>query len=85
MMVTEEEAMAKWCPHARVSAYIPGADHSIALNRAHPDGEMNIERACCIASACMAWRRGKPIVSMQSGRYEPVEQKGYCGLSGKPE
>lgn len=76
MLLTEEEARAKWCPHA--------ADSNTGGNRvrygSHDfDPQYGSEAAIdfpCIASDCMAWRSE---INMNSGI-----ARGYCGLAGKP-
>lgn len=79
MLLTEEEAKKRWCPHARVNAG-PG------FNR-NSGGEPS-RSALCIASECMAWRfyGAGWRTSETVGNYsvEHVEL-GYCGLSGSPE
>lgn len=84
--MTEEDAKAKWCPHAR-SLVVVAAGKKIDLvascNRVQgihlaDKGENN-----CIASACMAWRwdwtpeqAARVTVSPQS------PAPGHCGLAG---
>jgi len=64
MLLTEEEARRKRC----CGPFPCGVG---------PQFGDDINTRWCIASECMAWRRG------------PVEGRdgslGYCGLSGKPE
>lgn len=51
MLMTEEQAKAKWCPHARASNE---QESAVAVNRSAVNKP---DRDCfCIASACMAWR-----------------------------
>jgi predicted secreted Zn-dependent protease len=57
--MTEEEAKAKWCPFSRVSYdALDSTQLSPSFNRTvtdkGPEGVLNA--ACCIGSACMAWR-----------------------------
>ena len=89
-MITEEEARKKWCPFARLST---GANRSLHNMHKLADGTR------CVASECMAWRRG-------SGEFERLDAngnpdpdctgpspwtypdkksvEGFCGLAGKP-
>ena len=46
--MTETEAHQKWCPMARID--------TAGMNRNYPYAEPQHPVACCIASACMAWR-----------------------------
>ncbi len=60
-VMTEDEAKKKWCPFVRlVVADATGADpSSVAANRVGVRGTREVklpDAACCIASACMAWR-----------------------------
>lgn len=87
MILTEEDAKTKWCPHVRASAFIRGA----AVNRqsGFPGDEMN-----CIASRCSQWRwMQKPnpnfhpmmdAVTTKIPKHLVDETRGYCGLAGKP-
>jgi hypothetical protein len=60
MLMTEQEARTKWCPHARVNTLVTGTDYNetavggAACNRADPSSMY--DKATCIASGCMAWR-----------------------------
>jgi hypothetical protein len=74
MLLTEEEAMEKWCPFAmapgshedRTTA--PTVTVSNRVEFGHP------YKLCrCLASECMAWR------------WYPSWDYGYCGLVGNPE
>lgn len=46
--MTEQEALTKWCPHARVDA------DSVPANR-NADG-LPDRGSMCLASGCMMWR-----------------------------
>ncbi|WP_454021255.1 hypothetical protein [Azospirillum sp. Marseille-Q6669] len=84
MMMTEEEARTKWCPHARASdqADPPSSVNRVRTNK--PDGD-----CLCVASGCMAWRWSEEDCTPpgSNGIGEPVEAHavGYCGAFGKPE
>lgn len=89
MFVTEEQAVGKWCPHARQLDFHKNAGNINTLisgyNRV--DGG-NIPS--CIASSCMSWRWSTPkqlrdIDLVTSEVEETGPRRGYCGLSGKPE
>jgi hypothetical protein len=87
MLLTETEAMKRWCPFARGASRAP-AGNSIASNRDHAG---NVNASClCITSNCMAWRWG-PDASMKDGRLHAghinggeVIELGYCGAAGLP-
>ncbi|AWJ88895.1 hypothetical protein Sp245p_03375 [Azospirillum baldaniorum] len=89
MLMTEEQARSKWCPHARVNTLVTGWDHAetavggAACNRS--DERTMYEKPNCIASDCMAWRPGKPLVMSEGFREEERIPRGYCGAFGKPE
>lgn len=58
MLLTEEEAKERWCPFVRYLAVFRNhhGDRETAgcFNRGGADS--GLEKACCIASQCMAWR-----------------------------
>ena len=68
-MMTESEALTKWCPHVRHQVFNdPGASG------------VNIE-AKCIASACMMWEFAKTIpVYGMDGSQVGERREGDCGL-----
>lgn len=103
-MITEAEAKTKWCPMARASDW---REPPLTINRnerGSPDAD-----CLCIASACMAWRKGSKAVSEfyvthdgkeERWNWDPTGHRGYegytvrkvngdekgcCGLAGKPE
>jgi hypothetical protein len=53
-VVTEEEALTRWCPHAR--------DADLVGNRFEENG------AACIGSQCMSWRWVKGSEKASVGR-----------------
>lgn len=58
MLLTEDQARTKWCPHARVVEVDDDQLHG-PFNRYHPNADANFSGvAKCIASGCMAWRIG---------------------------
>ena len=67
---TPEEAIDKWCPHAR-----PGMRDAPGM----PDVN-------CLASDCMAWRWVRTHVAKDNHpTLSATEDKyGYCGLAGDP-
>lgn len=87
MIVTEEEARTKWCPHARVQV------HQSAVNREmdyrddlQPRCRVVPARGClCVASNCMAWKwmryHSPEELEARKAHGLAVEvPKGYCGL-----
>lgn len=78
MLMTEEQARSKWCPHARASDQ---NDPPLSINRVRtnrPDAD-----CLCIASGCMAWRTLSAADRVLSSGI--LEDVGYCGAFGKPE
>ena len=78
VVMTEEEAKRKWCPHGMI--YSSNGSYNRTEMRA-ADGPCK-----CIASDCMGWRwvtdplvdfvaNGKTVIDYQS-------EHGYCGLAG---
>lgn len=70
-MMTEEDALRKWCPYAMSAS----DDYEYSANR-FTDGNPDTG-ARCIASKCMAWRWNEATATSRRGL-------GYCGLAGKP-
>jgi hypothetical protein len=89
MLLTEDQAKQRWCPHARSVGYLNTSNTNTAIagyNRDHPSGQI----PACIASSCMAWRFNEPkqVRDLDLVTGDVVAEKprlGYCGLSGKPE
>ena len=78
MLVTEQEAEEKWCPHT----IIEGSPSS--YNRNSWGAEPKI--AGCIGSRCMSWRWATdPLVNfVANGHATNIKTEyGYCGLAGK--
>lgn len=81
MLMTEDQASTKWCPHARQSA----EDFS-TYNRME-DGTVS-ESCLCVASGCMAWRWKRvrdDEGSADGGAAILTQTYGYCGAFGRPE
>lgn len=92
MILTEEEAKAKWCPDARVMTLAKrsnGDDESlVGLNRvqlADNAKDLNPTSARCLGSKCMAWRFLDPTRYGADGPLlDKDERRGYCGKVGAP-
>lgn len=81
MLLTEEEAKKRWCPH-------------VIASHTDPRGKFGAEGAyghACIGSACMAWRKQESAAfahhaeaqfQRTGARLESTE--GFCGLAGRP-
>lgn len=75
MILTEEEAKAKWCPEARMLPNAPGYG---AGNRFADDPHpIFMAETRCIGSACMAWRWLAEARGFSS-------TLGFCGKAGTP-
>lgn len=81
MLITEEEAKTKWCPHRRsIEFNYHVSSTPVATNAT----------ATCIASDCMAWRRHetrqfKSRADMEFHRSgKRLSPPGFCGLAGAP-
>lgn len=82
MILTEAEAITRWCPLSRVYAYgvptaremAPTATGGPANRFINADGpELNPETCRCLASGCMLW-----MWAAEEGA--AGERHGYCGL-----
>lgn len=67
--LTEEQAVEKWCPQARLGEV--GASY----NRTGPAANLQ-----CIGSACMMWRWQVRTLDTKPAWGDI----GYCGLAGNP-
>jgi hypothetical protein len=88
MILTEEEAKKKWCPHTRLYQ----SNITQVFNRAvtvDKDSKMiasydNCPGARCIGSQCMAWTWVEPKnlrdIDLVTGDIEPASRQGRCGL-----
>lgn len=85
MIVTEQEARTKWCPHARV----PGMHGVQSVNRqkeaTRPFSAILPASCRCVASECMAWKWKQYHSPEEREARKPnglaVETPlGYCGL-----
>lgn len=92
MLLTEEEAKTKWCPHARVTStdytgkQMPGHNRVIDASDDGQGWDIRDDFTNkCIASECMAWRQWPSSQSITSSSVGTiVTTTGYCGLAGKP-
>lgn len=87
MILTEEQAMQRWCPMAMsmVAHSMQGRYELVAANRDTPGGQI----PACIASSCMYWRwaEAKQLRDIDLVTSDIVEEKprtGYCGAAGRP-
>lgn len=90
MLLSEEEARKKVCPHLPVDRVQGSID---------PDRNCVWQFARCIASACMAWRWAEekneeaqmafeaccPTGASMGCEVTGPSPVGYCGLAGRPE
>ena len=74
--MTEDEALTKWCPHARIANRdldaepAPPAYNRLSFGEGAFDAS-DYATTLCVGSHCMAWR--------WTGY---AEISGYCGLAG---
>lgn len=80
MMVTEDEARKKWCPHARLTSPSGDSRSWNRVMRATPGFE---DYPHCIASECMAWRWDDRFEGAPAQWVGYSDTHGYCGLAGK--
>lgn len=94
MLMTEEQAMRKWCPMARVVMPVNQTANRVAtsLLKMVDDRDRDYfteqaENCKCVASDCAMWRWGGmrylPGTTATDGGMND-EAHGYCGLAGKP-
>lgn len=96
MIITEEEARTKWCPHARGAAPFSFRDSETAVTSNRVWNAEPLEGTTCIGSRCMAWRwddegnRARSRDRQMNVRVpgdppqpEPPEpaERGFCGLA----
>lgn len=91
MLLTEEEAKKRWCPHTRMATQTSDkvfnrvwVEEDKAKNQ---DGYMwRGPGVCCIASTCMAWNwaseKALRDIDLITSDIEAESRTGYCGLSG---
>ena len=83
MILSEKEAMERWCPFARIAYAMDAGEFSPTFNPwvdidtpdstdAAIDGSQG---TLCIGSMCMAWR---------TVQLPFKDKRGYCGLAGVP-
>jgi hypothetical protein len=91
MILTEEQARAKWCPKA---LHQSGGEEPAANRWSDRDGfNANPPECRCLASDCMAWRWAPDIYRSPDGHAwsarqtdeDVLEERGYCGLAGQME
>ncbi len=75
MIVTEEQAKAKWCPEARVES--DDGQGVGSVNRDFGKGHA-LSDCMCLASGCMLWRWAEYLDD------SPKRRRGYCGKAGAP-
>lgn len=87
VLLTEEQAKARWCPFGiqPIAGFAGGIAHTVGANRA-----VNGDVPACLASVCMAWRFATPkqlreIDLVTSDVEDENPRLGYCGAFGKPE
>lgn len=94
MILTEDDAKTKWCPHARISEEAKQAHlASPSFNRTetqhdnstHPDDPLYLyfgaipSQALCLGSGCMNWEWNiSPEAAAARGG--DIKPNGYCGL-----
>jgi len=54
--MTEDEAKTKWCPHYQVTSTDDDDNRSTRFDPATKTYSATLKDACCLGSACMAWR-----------------------------
>ena len=77
MLMTEEQALSKWCPHARQST-----DEFPTYNRNEKGG--TITSCSCVASDCMAWRWSDPAEKNEHRHCEACDGTGYSMTDSGP-
>lgn len=90
MILTEEEARKKWCPHARELGRAQDGGNISRLVAGYNRGGDGAMIPSCIGSACMAWRwaEAKKIRDIDLVTSDVVDlppRVGFCGLSGTPD
>lgn len=97
MLLTEDRARGKWCPHSRQVAVVCNDAPVVAVTANRDAGNhYGVENCRCIASECMAWR-WEPADAFEArqdayhdaaniGGLNVIEEphpRGFCGLAGK--
>ena len=70
--MTEQEALQKWCPFARIPYDYSVSDNFTVIPVNRTSTEAPIGK--CVGSRCMAWRLN---LDAEGNGY------GYCGLAGR--
>jgi hypothetical protein len=89
MLMTEDEAKAKWCPFSRFK-FASTSDVTSCNREGGPgvgpnEGGVNpwlLSGTRCIASACMAWRTAQVGQVLPGDEYKTYREEGFCGLAG---
>lgn len=86
MLVSEQQAVGKWCPFARSAEFMLNAGNIQTIVSGFNRNEGG-SIPSCIGSACMAWRFAEPkqlkdIDLVTSDVMELPPRLGYCGHFG---
>ena len=97
MLLTEQEAKAKWCPHARIVRVLAENAGGVPVTAATANRMVSngAPVANCIGSQCMAWRSVEQAWNDRANRWQTADREfgdpeathrtlGYCGLAGDP-
>ena len=90
-MMTEEQAVGRWCPFGRIGWMHETAENGVGGMTYNRDHEGNGDpHSLCLGSACMAWRWvsslsvDRPDGINAIGGQRVSRTRGYCGLAGRP-
>lgn len=96
MLLTEQEAAEKWCPHARVLLPINVVGNKVSrasrelVEKVGDEKERawivgQIEDCKCVGSKCSQWRwYESALVKLSYGNLIRENRRGFCGLAGVP-
>ena len=71
MLLTEDEAKTKWCPHARQAVDTSRDPAMAATANRDGTGHYGADNCNCIAAGCMAWRWAGWVNVLADGSLEP--------------